>query len=214
MARRINLVPPTERARTATNVGMLGFVAAVIVVLFALGFGYYMLNNRLSDREQELADVEQQTRLLQTQVAALSQYERLASQRASTEQVVQGVYSQRTLVADILNELSLVVPENVWFESMQLTTADPRAANVDDAPSDNAISLEGNTYSFENVAQLLVRLQLIPALSNIDLAQAGLPVGAVDPTKDVKGFSIGARVNNTQAPDTPLPVSQVEVEGL
>jgi hypothetical protein len=80
--------------------------------------------------------------------------------------------------------------------------------------TDNTLSLEGNTYSFEDVAQVLVRLQLIPALSQIDLNSAGEPVGAVDDTQSVKGFSIGALVNNTQPEDAPLPMSQVEVEGL
>jgi Tfp pilus assembly protein PilN len=192
---------------------MLGLVAAIIIVLFALGLGYYLLNNRLSDRKQELADVQQQTQLLQGQVADLRQYQVVATQRAATEKVVQTVYADRTLVSDILESLSLVVPENVWFTSLNLSTMDPGTAASTTGTPGNTLSLVGNTYSFEDVAQLLVRLQLIPALSGIKLASAGPPNGTVDTSKGVKGFSIGATVENTQAADTPLPVSQVEVEG-
>lgn len=198
---------------------MLVMLGAGIVVVFALAFGYYLLNGTLGDREQELADVQQQTAILETQVAALRQYEVLQSQRAQTESVVQGIYANRTLVSELLDGISLVVPENVWFQSVSLSTSDPiviepAAQATAGAVGDNKLAIEGNTYSFEDVAEVLVRLQLIPALSQVDLASAGVPRGATDPAADVKGFSIEAEVQNTQALDTPLPVTQVEVEGL
>jgi len=221
MGRRINLIPQTERTRTRTDIGSLALIAAIILVIFGLGFGYYMLNNTLSDRKQELADVQQQTALLEDQLAALRQFEQLQSRRIATETVVQGIYAGRTLVADILDSVSLVVPESVWFQNLALTTLDPMVASsaagqsgVVSAQGDNQLTVEGNTYSFPDVAQVLVRLQLIPALSQIDLVSAGQPRGATDPAKDIKGFSIGASVINTQPADTPLPMSQVEVEGL
>jgi len=80
-----------------------------------------------------------------------------------------------------------------------------------EASSDNKMSLEGNTYSFEDVAQFLVRLQLIPALAEIDLASAGEPIGSVDDTKGVKAL-VGGHGEHTQPPDAPLPMSQVELE--
>jgi Tfp pilus assembly protein PilN len=218
MARRINLVPPSERARTTTNVAALGLVVTAMVVICALGLGYLLLHNSLSDRKQELADVEQQTSGLQAQVASLAQYGELADARNATEQRVQGIYAGRTLVSDILDAMSLVVPENVWFESLGLTASDPSPANhgavAGPTQEDNKMSLIGNTYSFEDVAQLLVRLQLVPGLYGIDLGSAGAPMGTVDTSKDVKGFSVGASTKNEQDADTPLPMSQVEVEGL
>jgi Tfp pilus assembly protein PilN len=213
MPRRINLVPSGERARTSTNVGMLAVVVAAIVVLFALGLGYYMFNNSLTDRKSELEQLELKRADLQAQVAALQAYERLAQQRRDTEAVVQQIYAGRTLVSDLLIDISLVLPENAWFISMSLSTADPVLAPGTVATG-STLSLEGNTYSFEDVAQVLVRLQLIKALSGIDLVSAGTPLGAVDETKGVKGFSLSALLNNTQDPDAALPLSEIEVEGL
>jgi Tfp pilus assembly protein PilN len=216
MPRRINLVPRAERARTSTNVGMLAVVAGAIIVLFALGLGYYLFHNSLSDRKAELEVLQKDRASLVAQVAALQAYEDLAIQRGDTETVVQGIYAGRTLVADILDDISQVIPENVWFVNMSLTTADPLVEGAAAAAGavkakDNTLSLQGNTYSFEDVAQFLVRLQLVPALSGIDLVSAGEPVGTVDETKNVKGFALGAQVNNTQPPDAPLPMSLVEV---
>ncbi len=216
MARRINLVPPSERVRTTTNVSMLALIAGVIVVLFALGLGYYLLNSTLDNRKQELADAIQQREMVEAQAAGLQQYEQLATERAQKEAVVQGIYAGRTLVADILDALSLVVPETVWFQNLNLTAGEPTAgagsegATSADSVSESSVSIEGQTYSFEDVAQFLVRLELVPALSEIKLTTAG----SGDQTGEVKSFSITAAVGNIQDPDMPLPVSQVEVEGL
>ena len=210
MARRINLVPQAERARTTTNFGVLGFVAAVIIVLFALGLGYYMFSNTLSDRKEELTAAKEETQKLQAQVNALAKYGQLDSERKRVEGVVESAYAGRTLVSEVLDKLSLVVPENVWFSSLSLGTPDPAAQA---AGGLGTFEIAGSTYSFEDVAQLLVRLQLVPALGSIKLASAAESTGSVDPTKEVKSFSISATVANTQAEDTPLPVSQVEVEG-
>lgn len=215
MARRINLIPPSERARTTTNVGMLGLIAGVIIVLFGLGLGYYLLTNSLDDRKKELQDVKQETQLVVAQITSLRQYEDLAAAREDREELVQGVYATRTLVADLLDAISLVVPENVWFEELSLATKDPGPPAPAGSPSvggggDSSMSIEGQTYSFEDVAQLLVRLQLISTLSEIDLDNATSE--SIDST--VKSFSIDAVVNPPEDADTPLPLSQVEVEGL
>ena len=79
MARRINLIPRTERPRTKTDWGLLATVGLFIVVIFGLGFGYYTFSNVLDERKQELADLEVQTAKLEQQVQALRAYELLAS---------------------------------------------------------------------------------------------------------------------------------------
>lgn len=204
MARRINLVPADARARTTTNVAMLGFVAAAIIVLFGVGLGYYMFKSGLDDREQELDQLRRDTQALQSQLAALGKYDALAGDRAAVESTVQTIYAGRTLVSDFLISLSLVVPENAWLDSIEVSTADPGV----DAGS-GTVSLSGNTYSFEDVAQVLVRLQLIPDLTDVHL-QGAQDAGAQG---SVKGFSVQASLK-PPTEEALLPVSQVEVEGL
>ena len=129
MTRRINLVPPSERPRTTTDVGLLLMLVLTIVVVFGLGFGYYLLSGQLADKEQELADLEQQVAEVEAQVAALRQYEVVKIQRDEMEAVVQGIYSARTTVSGILDDISLVVPNTIWFQSLGLTVADPVVAD-------------------------------------------------------------------------------------
>jgi Tfp pilus assembly protein PilN len=221
MVRRINLVPRSERLRTATDVGPLVLFAIIVIAIFAIGFGYYLLHNTLADRERELASAQQETTALETQVAALRQFERLQAQRVSAEKVVQGIYANRTQVSEVLDAVSLVVPDNAWFASLALTTADPiSAADAGSAQTkgagslgDSTLTIEGNTYSIEDTAQVLIRLQLVPAISGVNLRAVGTARGSTDPAIAVRGFSIDASVLNTQPADTPLPMSQVEVEG-
>ncbi len=215
MARRINLIPQAERARTKTNVGVLGLVVAAIVVVAALGLGYWTLSGQRDDREQELQIVQQERQKKEAEAASLDQYVQLASQRDQAEEVVRGIYAGRTLVSKVLDDISRVLPEKVWFETLSLGTSDPTTGPVDPAnpPTGNAVSISGSTFSFEEVAELLVRLQLIPSLSGISLGSASGEQAEGSTSKSIKTFSIGAAVSNTQPADTALPMSQVEVEG-
>jgi Tfp pilus assembly protein PilN len=213
VARRINLVPSSERARTSTNYGMLGLAAAVLIVIFGLGLGYYMLGNTRSDREEELTTAERETQSVKTQVDALREYGRLASDRAEMEELVRQIYVGRTLVGDILDDIGMVVPEKVWFEGLGITTPDPTAIGAPAAdleePEQGSLTLDGMTYEFEDVAQLLVRLQLIDAISDISLGNAA----SEGEDSTIKKFSVEAVVSNTQDLEARLPMSEVEVEG-
>ncbi len=219
MAQRINLVPQGERARTVTNVGALALIVVSVLVVFALGLSYYLLSTSRSSLQEDLTSLEGERQRLEVQVAALASYQDLARQRSNLELVVQSVYAGRTLVSEFLSDLSLVLPENVWLANISLSAADPAgafaAAGASGVEVAGTFSTDGFTYSFPDVALLLVRLQLVESLRSITLKQAGgAEGGSVDPTKKVRRFSIAGGIVNVQAPDEPLPVSKVEVEGL
>ena len=128
--------------------------------------------------------------------------------------MVQSIYSSRTLLSDVLDAVSLVVPDNAWFQSLQLTASDPGVApdTANGSPTDAKISIEGQTYSFEDVSRLIVRLQLIPSLSGVELTSADQAREASGSQVEIKGFSIGASVANKQ-PASALPLTEVEVQG-
>ena len=213
MVRRINLVPPSERPRTSTDFGVLLVIVLVVIVVAALAFGYYSFKSSLSSKQDELTAVQQQNAQLQGQLETLQQYEALQGKRVLAEKAVQGIYAERTMVSDILDELSLVVPDTAWFLDLTLTTSDPVPPGTvtTQTAADNVFSIDGDTYGFDDVAQILVRLQLVPALTDSRLSSAGPAGGNVDATKHVVGFTVGGTVTNTQPADKPLPLSQVEV---
>lgn len=221
MVRRINLVPSEQRRRTQTDLGLLLVAVAAVLVVAGVALSYFYFNGILSDREAELADLQAQNQQLQAQLAALGKYMEIDEQRQAAEDLVRTVYAGRTLVSEVLGDLSLLVPDNVWFSTFAVTAPDPppvlspeqAAAQVASAvETQGSMTIAGNTYSFEDVATFLVRLEQIPAVGTVTLTSAGGPVGSVDPAKDVKGFSVEAGVHNIQPADTQLPVSRVEVE--
>ncbi len=214
---RVNLVPRSERPRTTTDVGLLAMVGLLIIVIFGVAFGYYLLRGVLDDREQELADLKQQTTALQAQVAALEQYERLQAQRQDFQNLVQSLYASRTMVAEIMDAISLVVPENVWFQSLSLSTPEPSlgqatAGDTRGSMSSGKLQIEGQTYAFEDVAGAIVRLQLIPALRDVKLSSATRVREAEPGLVELKGFTVEATVVNVHVGDAVLPLSDVEVE--
>jgi Tfp pilus assembly protein PilN len=155
--------------------------------------------------------LELQTSKLEQQVQALHAYEVLATQREGVQAVVQSIYASRTLLSDVLDAVSLVVPDNAWFQSLELSAVDPGVAEEDDKSKDGTITISGKTYSFEDISRLVVRLQLIPALSDVQLTQANEEEGSADAgTVDVKSFSIGAAVGNVELGGS-LPLTDVEV---
>ncbi len=220
MVRRINLVPVDQRQRTRTDLGFVALGVAAVVVLVGLAFGYFYYSGALSDKEAELADLQSQNAQLTAQLAALGKFQEIETQRQAAEDLARVIYAGRTLVSEVLGDLSLVVPDNVWFSTISVTAGDPPPVPIpgqaDGATpavvTQGSLSITGNTYSFEDVARFLVRLDQMPSLGSVVLGSAGEPVGAVDPAKDVRGFSVTATVYNTQTEDTQLPVSRVEVE--
>ncbi|MGI5939628.1 MAG: PilN domain-containing protein [Thermoleophilia bacterium] len=207
MKRRINLVPLSERTRTATDINLLLMIALVIVVVFAIGFGYFALDIRLENKERELTELQQQAALIESQTATLRQYELVQQQAAKAESVVTEIYGAQISVSDLLNDISLVVPDSVWFQNVKLTVADPVVLKTGTGAQDEQTSIvfEASTRTFESVAQLIVRLRLVPSLTDVKL------VGVTDQEdQGTKSFSVMATVVDT-TPEAKLPLRQSEV---
>ncbi len=220
MVRRINLVPATQRARTKTDVGLLGVVVGGIVVVAIIGLSYSSFSGKLSSKQDELSQLQAQNQQLAAQLASLADYEVLATQREATQKLVQEVYAGRTLVSDILGDLSLVMPENAWLSDISIQTPDPpvvtgggaaTSKKVKAASLQGSMALNGSTYKFQDVATFLVRLEQMPSVSEVVLGSAGLVGEDADSSKSVRSFSVASVVMNTQDPSTALPLSEVEV---
>jgi Tfp pilus assembly protein PilN len=214
MMRRINLVPSGERRRTQTDIGLLLMVVIGGVIVIAMLFSYFQTRGQLSDREAELAQLQTQIATVTAQLGSLAAYEQLQNQVTQTETVAQQIYAGRVLFSEVLGDLSLVMPENVWIADLSLTA--PAAASA--APAGGAAATgalgtfsitDAGTYTFEDVARAIVRLQQVPSLSGVALTAAS---SSVDNAVNVKKFGATASLVNTQPSDTPLPISQVGVQ--
>jgi len=212
--RRMNLIPAEQRRRTETDVGLVVVLIVSVVVIAGIGFSYVNQRGVLADRTSELDSIKTQRQQVEQQLQSLAEYEALEVRTRDLESLVQKVYASRTLLSEILGDVSLLVPEDVWFQTLNVATPNTPIGTPEDgaaAVQDGTLSVEGNTYAYEGVARFMVRLEQVPGLEEVVLSQTGQPRGNVDPDKDVKGFSMSAGVVNTQSPNTQLPLSQVEL---
>lgn len=229
MARRINLLPPNERRRTQTDLGLLLAVVVAMLAIGMIGMTYFRYSGQLSDKQAELAQLQTQNRQLQSQLTALAPYRTLEEQKKQAELVAQHVFEHRTLVSEVMGDISLVVPDNVWFSKLTVqapqipgagapsgtgatataSTAPTPGSGVAGAPeAAGKLSIEASTHTFEDVSRFLVRLQQVPSLKEITLSKAETPED-----ENVKKTTIQASVINAQPLNSPLPIAFLEVQG-
>jgi Tfp pilus assembly protein PilN len=234
VVRRINLVPAGERRRTQTDLGLLALVGVIMVAVGLMAVTYFNTSGQLSERDTQLAELQMQNQQLQSQLTSLAGYSTLEDQKKQAQTVAEQVYQQRTLVSEVLGDVSLVVPDNVWFTKMVVSAPAIQGPGAGSASAGSAaapakagtpaaaggkLTIEGTTYSFVDVSRLLVRLQQVPSLKEISLTRAagatssasGTTTGST--TTKTKTMTVEATVINAQPLNTSLPIALTEVQG-
>jgi Tfp pilus assembly protein PilN len=191
--RAANLLP-SDLARDGGRRLPMHAIAAVgagAAVGALIAGGYVLEHGKVTKREQELAAV-------QAQVAAVPQpapvkttiNPELAAQKDARQAAFDQVMAGRTSWDTVLRELSLVLPGDVWLDTMSAKAGTPSADGT--TPGTNpTLSLVGHTYSQEGVARLLSRLQVVPHLTDVQLQSS---VGALQEGRRYVNFTIVAGV--------------------
>ena len=116
--KRINLLPPEARVKASRERGLIYAVLFLVVVVVALGLVYVWQNNIVKTKEDQLAQIQAQEQVVTAQAAALAPYAQIQAQRAAMTLTGKGIYEARVPWSTILEEVSLVIPENVRLQSM------------------------------------------------------------------------------------------------
>jgi Tfp pilus assembly protein PilN len=184
--RAVNLLPTEQKQRSPRNKLVLAGVTSSSAVLMLLGAGYLNASSTVSDREQSLANLKAQLAAIpKPRSTGNASYDALlASERVGRLSALSSALSGRVRFDRLLRELAIVLPEDVWLQ--QLTASAPKpllvAPTSTGSPAPSApvtggattFSIQGNTYTQEGVARLLIRLQLVPDLENVTLATSVL----------------------------------------
>jgi len=218
--KRINLLPPEQRAKASRERGLLWAILILVAVVVALGLVYVWQNGQVNDKQAELDGLMAETAAVQQQAAALAPYAAIQTTRTSMTQTAQGIYDSRVPWSTILQEVSLVIPENVRLQSLSGTVpatmlpgsaAPPAAAGAVAATPD--ITFAGTTYTHKDVAEFMTRLGLIPQLSNIQLASS-TGAAATGTTGTTSTPTVTFTVTATLRPYlTPPPATVVQGAG-
>jgi Tfp pilus assembly protein PilN len=199
MAMRPANLLPADLARGDGKQLPLPAIAAVgagCAVGVLLAGGYMTTHSTVTKRQAELASIQAQIAAVPKPppVKASTISPALAAEKDARQAAVDQAISSRTSWDTVLREVSLILPEDVWLQSLSAKAGAASPAADSAAPAaGNSITLTGSTYSQEGVARLLTRLALVPHLDKVALqSSSSAQVGG----QPVVNFTISADVVN------------------
>lgn len=179
--RAVNLLPrqQVEQKRERPNAVALGAAIGGAAVLLVL-VGVFLLASRSVDRQrQALADaraVLAATPAHNMSAKTQSFRAKLLNQREQRSLALAAAIGKRVAWDRILRRVALVMPDDVWLQSLTgsvpLDSALPVTATTTPSAlpaTPTALTIQGYTYSQDGVARLLERLEVIPDLKNVQL---------------------------------------------
>jgi type IV pilus assembly protein PilN len=178
--RRINLLPPDERGRSAERFrgGVLGIllIAGALALVMMVGV-YLILLLRLGDLEDKVAELDNEIAQQNGHLAELSPYRDLKTSLEEKKPVADGIYRSRFAWDEFLQGLAFVIPESTALQSL---TAEATPIDID-APVEEPLDPPGEvTFTgvalprYENVADFVVRMNNLEFLANSELSEAQL----------------------------------------
>ncbi|MEO5632266.1 type IV pilus assembly protein PilM [Gaiella sp.] len=181
--RGVNLIPGDAAKQKSTRKTALTIAGpvAIAVPLVALGFLYVGARGSASDSQSQIDAVAAEIASLPKPAAP-----RIAANIVGDEAVrataVASVLGGRVAWDAVFRDLSLVLPANVWLQSLSLAqpeSIDPASAAAVAAPlpgqapaAPSAVKIDGFTYDQPDVARLLARLAVLPTLERVTLVSS------------------------------------------
>ena len=179
--RAVNLLPrqAVEQKRERPNGVALGAGIAGAAVLLVLVAGFLLANRSVDRQRHALADA--RAMLAATPAKKLSAQTQafratLLSQREQRSLALAAAIGKRVAWDRILRRVALVMPDDVWLQSLTGSmpldsTATPTTTTTPSAlpATATALTIQGYTYSQDSVARLLERLEVVPDLKNVQL---------------------------------------------
>src|SRR5450830_1906656 len=187
--KRIDLLPPEQRVKASRERGLLWAILILVAIVVALGLVYVWQNGQVNDKQVELDGLAAEASVVQQQAVALRPYAEIQTTRTAMTHTAKGIYDSRVPWSTILQEVSLVIPENVRLQSLSGTVPatmlpGPAVPPAPAAAATTDLTFTGTSYTHKDVAEFMTRLGLIPQLSNIQLASStgAAATGATDTT--------------------------------
>jgi Tfp pilus assembly protein PilN len=165
---KINLLPKEvlEKRRYEDWYPRVFLIAAVALVLVIALYALFAF--QANSMRGELQSIREDSQQYQQTAEKLSIFEKKETQLKQREIVAQAALAGRVNVGEVANDISLVLPDEVWLESLTIN-------------QDTGLILAGNTprsagqstdVAYKSVAKALVRLSELPGLYDVWLDSA------------------------------------------
>ena len=176
--KRFNLLPPEQRVKASRERGLLYAVIGLVVLVGALGAIYLQQTGVVADKQTELDGLAAENAVVRQQLVVLQPYAQLNSLRTAMGETALSIYDARISWSNIIEEVSLVIPENVRLQTLNcvvppaMLPGAPPAVPGGEVAASADLTFTGITYTHQDVAEFMTRLGLIPQLTNIQLASS------------------------------------------
>lgn len=154
---RINLVPPDLLERRRARQKTAALVVAAVAFVAMLGGVYVFEGMKLGKAESALETQQATNAGLKTQVARLTEFERLEIRAKQKVELLDGLTRTEVRWSAVLADLSLAIPSNVWLTSFSGAMEQSLATATPGAPI-ASIQMNGTTFEHIDVARWLTRL--------------------------------------------------------
>ena len=216
-----------SRAGLGGKLPFVGSAAVPVIALILVFVGYSSSSSAVSTKQAQLASINAQILaaakpVVRVVTAPVVDTSGLVAERTQRLAAFQAAIANEVAWDTTLLDVARVLPANVWLTSLDVTSPTPADAlaptpvaattttttTTADTPAPPPVAtpalvgftIAGSTYTQEDVAALLQRLQLLPTLSNVTLVSTAQ---ALVGTKPVVQFNVTASVKPASATSQP-----------
>lgn len=176
--RPVNLVPPSQRIhRGGRRPGSAYAVLGVLGVVLVAAVVYVLTANQVTSKQDELAKVTQEAQAAQAQAQAIGSFGNFASIKATREQSVASLAQARLDWERLMRELSRVIPEDVFINTLDATSVGAAASGGQSSGTSStsagpSLKLSGCAPSHPDVATMMVRLRRLSRAKEVTLSDS------------------------------------------
>ncbi|MCX8007474.1 MAG: PilN domain-containing protein [Coriobacteriia bacterium] len=164
---RVNLLPPEilEKRKAERRIAYLvaALVAVSLVLVGVWGFAFTRANAKQRDLEAKQQELQQVTQ----QAASLEIFEVQQAELARRRSVAQMALDARQNWAKLFDEISLVLPSDMWLSALAAT-----APTKPQLEGYSGVTTDPPDYGHKTVAKLLVRLAELEQLADVWLSNS------------------------------------------
>lgn len=176
---RINLLPVRAAQKKEKLISQV-VILVLSVALVGLGCAgmQTLLSTKIKDVRGEISSAQNEINRLNKKIGEVNKIKKLTAELDSKKKVLESLEAGRSGPVKLLDELSAVIPDNVWIDSFQL--------------SNGGISLRGKGITEEVIAVFLRDLEASPYFQGVEL-------GSVRRGTQGNDFDLSCRVETPPA---------------
>ena len=191
--RAVNLLPRDEarKRRQPGAVALTAVLGSVLVTALVAGL-FLNAASSVTAKQTDLDSLRAELAAIPPPAPTPAAQTNLETEKSARISLLSAALAQRVAWDRLLREISLVLPEDVWLETMNANAADQTAALAPgQTKPTGGLNITGYAYSHDGVARLLARLNLVPQLDRVKLNTSAIDQGA---GRGVVKFAITAQL--------------------